>query len=521
VIKGILACLLFVAVPAGWSQSTVSDKTEGSAIRPALPPYDRLELLASIAVGGSDSYLVTKVRERGIDFTADLPFLGTISRWNAHTDLVLLIENARPVAKHTPSPDRQKAYALMVPLSTKMKDATATAVFQSAVALAPESPALHLAFAAHLFWVDPASAEGEARKSIELWPDDAAAHSMLAMILIKLDRTDEGELEARHALSIYPQYAAVVAELGLAMWRDRQFKEAIPVLRQAISQNVRMPFLHKYLGISLFNTGDIEGAINEYVTFLQTSPSDADGHYQLGIAFRAEGHADDALAQFKECARLNPSFVLCAAAADPSSASKGFTPSVGYSPDNGVVDRNIYTNRFFGFSFQFPENWTPLTVEAARAAAKLGAGMLSGGDPTFEDAQQAGAAHAYPLLFVVPPKDQGISSRGIQIQALDSQITGPDIASGKEFLESAARLYRRMHTPLQPTGPPTEVSTDDRKLWRLDMTMNVDNNLHYFSEIVTIQDGFLLLFTFTSPDQTGLDDLLRCMNSLHFLPKSN
>jgi Flp pilus assembly protein TadD len=518
--NGILACLLFVAAPAVWSQSPVSNKTEGSAIRPTLPPYDQLELLASIAVGGSDPYLVTKVRERGIGFIADLPFLQAISHWNAHTDLILLIENSKPVAKQTPSPDRQKAYALLVPLSSKMKDPSATAVFQSAVALAPESSALHLAFAAHLFWVDPASAEDEARKSIELWPDNAEAHSMLAMILIKRDKIDEGESEARRTLSIYPQYSSAVAELGMAMWRDRQFKDAIPVLRQAISQNVRMPFLHKYLGISLFNTGDIEGAINEYVTFLQTSPNDADGHYQLGVAFRAEGHTDDALAQFRECARLDPSLALCAAA-DPSSASKASTASVDHRPDDGVVDRDIYTNRFFGFSFRFPEDWTPLTAEAAKAAARLGAGMLSGGDPTFEDAVQAGAAHSYPLLFVVPPKGQGVSSRAVQIQAFDTQATGAEIASGKDFLESIARLYRRMHTPLQPTGPPTDVSTDDRKLWRLDMTMIVDNNVHYVSEIVTIQDGFLLLFTFTSPDQTGLDDLLRCMNSLRFLPKSN
>lgn len=508
-------------IPPSWSQAVVTDKTGDSATPRTLPPYDRLELLASIAVSGSDSYLTGEVRERGIDFAADQPFLDAILRWHAHTDLIGLVENAKPVTRHTPSPNRQRAYALLVPLSTRMRDPTATEVFQSAVALAPESPALHLALAAHLFWIPHrAGAELEARKSIELWPDNADAHYVLALILIAEDRSDEGIVEARQALTIYPQHKAAVAELGMALWRDRQFKEAIPVLQQAISQNSGMPFLHKYLGTSLFNTGDIQGAISEYMAFLQASPNDADGHYQLGVAFRAQGHTDDALAQFRECARLDPSSSLCTAAADPSSASRTPTPPAGTNPDDGSVDRNIYTNRFFGFSFRFPEDWTSLGPDAARAATKLGAGMMSGGDPTIQDAQQAGAAHAYPLLFVVPPRDRGISSRAIQIQALDRQITGPDSVSGKEFLEAAARLYRQMHTPLQPTGPPTEVSVDDRKLWRLDMTMTVDNNVHYLSEIVTIQDGFVLLFAFASPDQSGRDDLLQCMNSLQFFPKS-
>lgn len=539
-IKTILACFLAIAcTPVSWPQSRITSKPVARVAPTTLPPYDRLELLASIAVGGSSPYLIMEVHERGVDFKADQGFLDAILAWHASTSLIGVIEDQRPRIRHTPSANRQKAYEILVSLRTSSRASAAKAKYQGlvdlssnsseqaaspkyqdAIALAPESPALHLAFAGHLLiGKDYSAAEVEARRSIRLWPGNADAHWILATALVGQDRSDAAVFEAYQALSIYRDHKEALIVLGMALRRANQFKEAIPVLRQAIFRTPEMPLLHKDLGIALFNTGNIEAAITEYVTFLQAAPNDADGHYQLGVAFRAQGHKDDALAQFRECARLDPSQLLCVAAADPSYATRRPDSSAGQQPDDGSVDRNTYTNRFFGFSFRFPDNWTVLSADDARAAARLGAGMMSGGDPTIEDAQQAAAAHAYPLLFVMP-RGQGATSRSIQIHALDSQIMRPEVVSAREFLESSARLYRRLHSPLQPAGTPVEMLVDGRQLWRLDLMMYVDNNAHYLSEIVTIQDGFILMFVVSSPDKAGLDDLGQYMQSLHFFPVS-
>lgn len=523
-IETILICVVAIAfVPVSWAQAAPTSESDVKASSAANmpPPYDRLELLASISAEMSSSYLISEVRERVLDFTADQQFLDAILAWHASTSLIGVIEDAKPRAKHTSSAKRQKAYEILVGLNKSTRDPSNIAKFQSALALAPDSAALHLAFAEYLLLVpDYPTAEAEARQSIRLWPGNAEAHAILAASLIGQDRSDAGIPEARQALTIYPDDRAALVTLGLALWRDRDFREAVPVLREAISRNPSMAFLHKDLGISLFNTGDIESAINEYVTFLQASPNDADGHYQLGVAFRAQGHKDDAQAQFRECARLNPSQLVCVAAEDPSAANQSPGPSTGQRPDDGSVDRNIYTNRFFGFSFQFPENWTPLSADDARVTARLGAGLISGGDQTLEDVQRAGAAHTYPLLFVTPDRSQGITSRSIQIQALDSRIA-PEIASAKDFLEGSARILGRLHSPIQPTGSPMPISIEGKQLWRLDLAIPIDNNIHYASEIVAIRDGFILLFVLSSPDKQGLDDLAQCMNSLHFLAASN
>src|SRR2546426_6038866 len=36
-------------------------------------------------------------------------------------------------------------------------------------------------------------------------------------------------------------------------------------------------------------------------------------------------------------------------------------------PDDGSVSANVYTNRFFGFSFEFPQGWTVVKEDAARS----------------------------------------------------------------------------------------------------------------------------------------------------------
>lgn len=461
-------------------------------------------------------YAIEKIQQRGIDFIPDPAFLALVRRGDSKGDVVAAIKEGTPRTERAASPQRQKAYSILADLPRMSHDPSLSEKYQSAIDLAPNSPALHLAFAGYLLLQGKyAAAEAQARQSLELWPGDADGHTHLAVALTGQFRDDEAIPEAREALRICPGHHGALMELGMALARDKRFQEAVPVLREAIEKMPTIKALHRHLGLSLFNTGDIEGSIREYVTYLQAEPGDAEGHYELGVAFRAQGHKEDAQAQFRECARLDPSMLICATAADPAASDKAPGTSAARRPDDGAVDRNIYTNRFFGFSFQFPENWSVLSADDARAAAKLGGGLISGGDATLEDAQRAGAAHAYPLLFVTPPRGQGISSRSIQIQALDSQIT-PEIASAKDFLESSAKLYRRLHTPLQPVGSAIEVSIDGRKLWRLDLIMQVDNSAHYLSEIVTIQNGFLLLFALSSPDQSGLDELLQCMNSLHF-----
>jgi Flp pilus assembly protein TadD len=487
------------------------------------PPFDRLELLGSASASMYWPYLVEKIRARGVDFTPDPAFLQAVTIPDKSPELMKAIKESKRRVGAPESPERHQAYLILLELVGHKLRPGEKEKFETAVALVPKSPALHLAYAGALLLVlDYPAAEVQERLSLELWPGDAEAHIGLAAALTGQGRDDEAIPEAREALRIYPSHKAAQLELGMALTRDRQYKEAVPVLREAISRTPEMPLLHKHLGLSLFNTGDIEGAISEYVLYLQKYPNDAEAHYNLGVAFRAQGHKDDAQAQFREAARLAPSNPLFSAVADPSAADNGPKSTDGQRPDDGAVHRNVYTNSFFQFSLQFPEDWIVMGEDAQRNFAKLGGEMLAGGDQTLRDAQQAGAAHAYQLLFVTAGKSGGrsYSTRSIQIAALDWTITH-DFTSSEDYLKSSAKLFQKLQTPLQATGPPVVLSIGGRRLWRMDLTIRVNDGLNWASEIVTMEKGYLLLFVLSSPDQAGLEALLQNMNSLRFSQNSN
>jgi Flp pilus assembly protein TadD len=489
------------------------------------PPYDRLELLGSVSASMYRPYLIEKMRARGIDFTPDPAFLQAVATRNNTPELRQAIVTLKPRAGVPESPDRHKAYLILAQLVGHRITPSGgeRAKFQEALALAPTSAALHLAYAGELLLIpDYPGTEVEERRSLELWPGDAEAHVGLAAALSGQGRDAEAIPEAREALRIFPDHKGAVVELGMALTRDQQYQEAVPKLRDAISRMPTMTLLHKPLGLSLFNTGDIEGAINEYQLYLQEFPNDAEAHYGLGAAFRSQGHKDDAQAQFREAARLEPSNPLFSSVADPSLAAKGPPRADGEQPDDGSIEGNTYTNRFFQFSIRFPENWTVMGSEAQREIAKLGGEIVAGGDQTLRDAAQAGAAHAYELLFVTAGKsgDQNYSTRSIQISALDSAVS-PEITSGEAFLKSSARLLQKLHGPLQATGLPVEMSVGGRKLWRMDVTTQINDSINRGSEIVTIEKGYLLLFVLSSPDQEGLEEVLQIINSLRFSQTSN
>jgi Flp pilus assembly protein TadD len=487
------------------------------------PPYDRLELMGSVLASMDWTYLVEKIRARGIDFAPDPSFLQAVATINNSPEIKKAIKESKPRAGIPESAERHKAYLILAGLAGHRLRPGEKEKFEAAVALAPKSPALHLAYAGALLLAqDYRGAEVQERLSLELWPGDAEAQIGLATALTGQGRDDEAVPEAREGLRISPSHKGGWVMLGMALTRDRQYKEAVPVLREGISRTPEVPALHKHLGLSLFNTGDIEGAISEYALYLQTNPNDAEAHYDLGVAFRAQGHKDDAQAQFREAARLAPSNPLFSSVADPSAADNGPKSAEGQRPDDGSVHRNIYTNRFFQFALKYPEDWIVMGADAQRNIAKLGGEMLAGGDQTLVDAQQAGAAHAYQLLFVTPGKSggQNFSTRSIQITALDLAIAH-DITSGEDYLKSSAKLFQKLQTPLQPTGPPVVMSVGGRRLWRMDLTIRVNDNLNRASEIVTIEKGYLLLFLLSSPDQAGLEELLQSMNSLRFSQNSD
>ncbi len=367
-------------------------------------------------------------------------------------------------------------------------------------------------------------AEAQSRRSLELWPEDAEAHLVLAMALSSQKRDSEAVPEVREALRIFPSHKVALIELGFSLARSGQYKEAIPVLREVMPRAMEVPLIHKHLGGSLLHTGNFDAAIEELNLFLKTNSSDAEAHYFLGVALREKGKRDEALIQFREAARLEPSNPVYSATFDPAdsgetaaAASKPAEPR----PDDCFFSGNAYTNTFFGFSYEFPKGWIVSNADGGKAVLRIGESMLPNGDPTQPDLAEAIARNAYQLLFVSKQttKDLSTSVSFILVQAMDKRFAS-DWKSGDDFLKSVAALLQKRGLPISIVGAPEQFTVGGRTFWKVTQNVSIKNAIAHEVIAVTMEKGYVLSFVFETPDASKIDDLVGTMQSIRFTDSS-
>ena len=488
------------------------------------PPFDQLELLAFTSHTLDNTYAKQTVCLRGIDFNPDPDALKLLQIIGLPATIVRAVSELKPKASTVPL---QNASGLSKVSDWHLEDErggqpkAADVDFTRAVDYADNSAALHAAYAGHLIIQKRFSeAEVQSRRSLELWPDNADAHVMLAVALTSEGKSAQAVPEAREALRIDPDHKSALVILGFSLSGSGQYAEAIPVLQKALLWPLNLPIIHKHLGTCLVHTRDFDGAIKELTTFLETNPNDADTHYLLGVALRKKGQKHDAEIQFREANRIEPANPLYSTVADTTDSAEtqlADSKLPGPKPEDSFLSGNIYTNTFFGFSYEFPKGWLVLNPDSNKAMTRIGGSILANGDPVLADVAEAAARNMHSLLFVGKETTKGMSSsfNSIQISALDKRFA-PDDKSGKEFATAmAAALQYRVQAPLGRRSPePFDVG--GRTFWKVKLDVSKENRVAHCVEAVTIEKGYVLLFVFTSIDASKLNDLAGTMVSLRF-----
>lgn len=489
------------------------------------PPLDRLELLAFLPGGLSPRYAGQVICQRGINFTLDSAFLSTLRYYGVASDFVDSLAKITPRATVQPAADRVSAYGFLDLALTDKHHGQLQQVdddFTRAIKLAPDSATLHLAYARNLITDRKYSdAEVQARGSLELWPEDADAHLTLALALSSQNRDSEAVPEAREALRLSPGDKTARIELGISLARSGLYKEAIPVLRDVKFMAPQLPVIYKHLGGSLVHAGgDFDEAVRYLNLYLKTKPEDAEAHYLLGVALRGMYEPDEALVEFREAARLEPDNSLYASSVgskdSKDTAAEAASPGAA-RPDDGYLAENSYTNRFFGFSYQYPKGWNVLKAEQGKAMVRLGGSILASGDPTAPDIAEAAAENSHELLFVTKQTTRDISTSVnlIQITAISTRFA-PRLKTGAEFLQATDGYLQRSGKVVSTGGPPEEFEVAGRTFWKVRLDMRVNNVVVRELEAVAIEKGYFILFIFASPDAPTLDAIAGTINSLRF-----
>ncbi len=426
------------------------------------PPFDRLELLAFTSHTLDNTY--GSRPSAAVESTSTPCGRGQNStiQWFASRDCEGG-KRAKPKTINHPSADRERA---LVSLKLALEDErggqpkAADVDFKRALEYADNSAALHAAYAGYLLLQKRFSeAEVQSRRSLEIWPDNADAHVMLAVALTSERKSAEAVPEARESLRIDPDHKSGLVILGFSLSGSGQYAEAIPVLRKALVWPLNLPIIYKHLGTCLVHTRDFDGAIKALTIFLETNPNDAEAHYFLGVALREKGNASDAAVQFREAKRIAPENPLYSAVADTTDSAEtqlADSKLPGPKPEDSFLSGNMYTNTFFGFSYEFPKGWLVLSADSNKALTRIGGSILANGDPVLADVAEAAARNMHSLLFVGKEATKGISSgfNTIQISALDKRFA-PDDKSGKEFATAMAAALQYRVQAFRSSGRPS------------------------------------------------------------------
>lgn len=134
----------------------------------------------------------------------------------------------------------------------------AMAAAQKAVELDDASAEAHasLGFVTFYWKWDPAGAEQEFRRAIELNPSYGTAHHWWANVLSLLDRPAEALQEIKRAEQLDPGSPAILADKALILFHSGHVEDAIALLKQIDASQPAFFSTHKYLSHIYLSQGD-------------------------------------------------------------------------------------------------------------------------------------------------------------------------------------------------------------------------------------------------------------------------
>jgi len=118
-----------------------------------------------------------------------------------------------------------------------------------------------------------------------------------ALALQQEGKNPEAEEEWRAYLKAHPSDPEPYAQLAVLEARQEHYKEAVPLYRKALVMNPNVPGLRLNLGLALFKSGNLKGALPEFTKCLKAAPAGSPDAQRLTILI---GMSHYGLAEYAE-----------------------------------------------------------------------------------------------------------------------------------------------------------------------------------------------------------------------------
>jgi adenylate cyclase len=131
------------------------------------------------------------------------------------------------------------------------------------------------------------------------------------MLYIMQRHHDKAIAAGERAVALSPSGAMAYSSLATALRFAGRPKEAIPLIKKAISLNPFPPSIYlRNLGTAYRMAGRNEEAVTAYKKSLQLNPNDLFTHLGLAIAYVSLGREEEARAEAAEVLRIHSKFSL-------------------------------------------------------------------------------------------------------------------------------------------------------------------------------------------------------------------
>ena len=144
------------------------------------------------------------------------------------------------------------------------------------------------------------------QKAVELFQNDAEAHSNLGTALQELGRLEDAKTSYKKAIAINPNLAEAHYNLGFTLKELGKLQEAETSYKKAIATKPTYAQAHYNLGITLKELGRLEDAETSYKKAIAIKPDFAEAHSNLGITLKELGRLEDAEASYSKAIAIKP-----------------------------------------------------------------------------------------------------------------------------------------------------------------------------------------------------------------------
>lgn len=167
----------------------------------------------------------------------------------------------------------------------------AWAAAEQALSLDPTLAEAHTALGFSLWYYkwDPAGAEAEFRKAIELEPQNVNAHHWYAQLLMTASRFPEAEQQMQAALDVDPRSPILRANLGWLYEYEGKFPQAVEQVRTVLAENPNFLSAHYKLWYIYSAMGDKTHGAEEF-RWVVRGIADSAHEQKMDAIYRSQGY---------------------------------------------------------------------------------------------------------------------------------------------------------------------------------------------------------------------------------------